>query len=86
MECVFSFDALHRTPHYFEALFLAVETPALPVVCAAVTVAAVGVRGIVVVVVTVTTETAWAGGREGVEEGWMVVVPALVLVAITSGG
>ena len=63
-----------------------VEVPALALVCGAVAVADVGVRGIVVVVVTGTTGAAECGAREGVEESWVVVVPLLVLVAITSGG
>ena len=86
MECVFFFGALQRTPRYFEALLFPVEAAALGLVCATVTVAEVGVRGIVVVMVTVTTGAAEGGAREGVEEGWVVVVPVLVLVAITSGG
>ena len=86
MECVFFFGALHRTPRYFEALLLRVEVAALALVCATVAVAGVGARGIVVVVVTVTTGTAEVGAREGVEEGWVLAVPVLVLIAITSGG
>ena len=86
MECVFFFGALHRTPRYFEALLFRVEVPALALVCATVTVAEVGVEGTVVVAGTGTTEAAAVEGREGVEEGWAVVIPALVPVAITSGG
>ena len=86
MECVFFFGALHRTPRYFEALLLRIEVPALALVCATVAVVGVGARGMVVEVVTGTTEAAEEEGREGVEEGWVVVVPVLALVAITSRG
>ena len=86
MECVFFFDALHRTPHYFEAFLGRVGAPALALVCATVVATAVGVRGIVVVVVTVTTGATEVGAREGMEEGWIVGVPVLVLIAITSLG
>ena len=65
---------------------LRVEAPALALVCATVVVAEVGVRGTVVVVVTVTTGAAEVGAREGMEEDWVVGVPMLVLIAITSGG
>ena len=86
MECVFFFGARHRTPRYFEALLLSVEAAALALVCAPLAAAGVGIEGAVVVAGTGTTEAAAVEGREGVEEGWVVVVPALVLVAITSGG
>ena len=76
----------HRTPRYFEALLLRVEAPALVLVCASVVIAEVGVRGAAVVVVTVTTRAAEVGARAGVEEAWVVVVPVLVLVPITSRG
>ena len=65
---------------------LRIETPALVLVCATVVVAEVGVGGTVVVVVTVTPGAAEVGAREGVEEAWVVVVPVLVLVPITSRG
>ena len=80
------FGALDRTPRYFEALLLRVEVPAPALFCATVAVAEVGVEGTVVVVVTGATEAAEVEGREGVEEGWVVVVPVLVLVPITSRG
>ena len=87
MECVFLFGALHPTPRYLEAFLGRVAVLALALVCATVVAAMqVGVRGIVVVVVTVTTEAAEVEGREGVEEGWVGVVPVLVLIAITSRG
>ena len=87
MECVFLFGALHRTPRYFEAFLGRVTVPALALVCATVvTIVEVGVRGILVVVVTVTPEAAEVGGREGMEEDRVVGVPMLVLIAITSGG
>ena len=76
----------HRTPRYFEALLFRVEAPALVLICATVIVAEVGVGGTVVVLVTVTTGAEEVGAREGVEEAWVVVVPVLVLVAITSRG
>ena len=76
----------HRTPRYFETLLVRVETPALAHACGAVAGAGVGVRGIVVDVVTVTTGAAEVGARKGVEETWVVVVPVLVLLAITSTG
>ena len=86
MERVFFFGALQRTPRYFETLFLIAEVAALPLACPAVTDAATGVRGIVVVVVTVATGTAEVEGREGVDKDWVRVILALVLVAITSRG
>ena len=86
MECVFFFGALHRRPRYFEAFLGRVDVPALALVCATVTVVEVGVKGIVAVVVTVTTGAAEVEGREGVEAGCVMAVPALVLIAITNRG
>ena len=77
--------ALAERRRYFVLLLARVETPALALVCATVTGAGVGVRGIVVVGVTVTIGAAEVGAREGVET-WVVVVPVLVLLAITSTG
>ena len=76
----------HRTPRYFEALLLRVEVLALALVCATVAVAGVGARGTMVEVVSGTTGAVEVGAREGVEEAWVVVVPVLVLVPITSRG